>query len=63
MDNKEAQTLKGKKILVAVSGSIAAIKTPILVSNLVQAGAEVRCDGQGASRHVLWSDPRFRAHT
>ena len=36
-------TLSGKKILVAVTGSIAAIKAPILVSRLVKAGVEVRC--------------------
>ncbi len=36
-------SLSGKKILVAVTGSIAAVKTPILVSRLIKAGAEVRC--------------------
>lgn len=35
--------LKGRRVLVAVSGSIAAVKTPLLVSALVKAGAEVRC--------------------
>ena len=35
--------LKGRRVLVADSGSIAAVKTPLLVSGLVQAGAEVRC--------------------
>nr|ADD94886.1 phosphopantothenoylcysteine decarboxylase / phosphopantothenate cysteine ligase [uncultured marine bacterium MedDCM-OCT-S09-C166] len=30
-------------MLVAVSGSIAAVKTPLLVSALIKAGAEVRC--------------------
>ena len=35
--------LKGRRLLVAVSGSIAAVKTPLLVSALVKAGAEVRC--------------------
>ena len=35
--------LSGKKILVAVTGSIAAIKAPILVSRLIKAGVEVRC--------------------
>ncbi len=35
--------LSEKKILVAVSGSIAAVKAPILVSRLIKAGAEVRC--------------------
>ena len=36
-------SLSGKKILVAVTGSIAAVKSPILVSRLIKAGAEVRC--------------------
>ena len=36
-------SLSGKKILVAVTGSIAAVKAPILISRLIQAGAEVRC--------------------
>ncbi len=35
--------LSEKKILVAVTGSIAAVKAPILISRLVQAGAEVKC--------------------
>ena len=35
--------LSGKKILVAVTGSIAAVKTPILISRLIKAGAEVKC--------------------
>ena len=36
-------SLSGKKILVAVTGSIAAVKAPILVSRLIKTGAEVRC--------------------
>ena len=36
-------SLSGKKILVAVTGSIAAIKTPILISRLIKAGAQVKC--------------------
>ena len=39
----DAGALRGRRILVAASGSIAAVKTPVLVSGLVQAGAEVRC--------------------
>ena len=35
--------LAGKRILVAVSGSIAAVKVPLLVSALVKQGAQVRC--------------------
>ncbi len=31
------------RVLVAASGSIAAVKTPILVSSLIKAGAEVKC--------------------
>ncbi len=36
-------SLSGKKILVAVTGSIAAVKAPILVSRLIKAGVEVKC--------------------
>ena len=36
-------SLAGKKILVAVTGSIAAVKSPILISQLIKMGAEVRC--------------------
>ena len=39
----EPVVLQGRRILVAASGSIAAVKTPLLVSALVKAGAEVRC--------------------
>ena len=35
--------LVGRRILVAVCGSIAAVKLPRLVSSLVQQGAQVRC--------------------
>ncbi|CAI8169807.1 MAG: bifunctional phosphopantothenoylcysteine decarboxylase/phosphopantothenate--cysteine ligase CoaBC [Prochlorococcus sp.] len=43
MKNETAGTLAGRRLLVAASGSIAAVKTPLLVSALVKAGAEVRC--------------------
>ena len=36
-------SLSGKKIIVAVTGSIAAVKAPILISRLIKAGAEVKC--------------------
>lgn len=35
--------LAGRRILVAISGSIAAVKMPLVVSALVQRGAQVRC--------------------
>ena len=35
--------LQGRRLLVAASGSIAAVKTPLLVSALAKTGAEVRC--------------------
>ena len=35
--------LTGRRLLVAISGSIAAVKLPLVVSALVQLGAEVRC--------------------
>ena len=37
------EPLAGRRILVAGSGSIAAVKLPQLVSALVKRGAEVRC--------------------
>ena len=43
MKTKATHPLAGKKILVAASGSIAAVKTPLLVSSLIKSGAEVRC--------------------
>lgn len=35
--------LQGRRVVVAACGSIAAVKTPLLVSALVQEGAQVRC--------------------
>ncbi len=43
MKTETNSPLKGRRLLVAASGSIAAVKTPLLVSNLIKAGAEVRC--------------------
>ena len=43
MRTEVSTPLRGRRLLVAVSGSIAAVKTPLLVSALVKAGAEVRC--------------------
>ncbi|MCB4399907.1 bifunctional phosphopantothenoylcysteine decarboxylase/phosphopantothenate--cysteine ligase CoaBC [Synechococcus sp. MU1625] len=43
MRTDKASSLYGRRVLVAVSGSIAAVKTPLLVSALVKAGAEVCC--------------------
>ncbi|MBD2422333.1 bifunctional phosphopantothenoylcysteine decarboxylase/phosphopantothenate--cysteine ligase CoaBC [Cyanobium sp. FACHB-13342] len=38
-----ADPLAGRRILVGISGSIAAVKLPLVVSALAQRGAEVRC--------------------
>ena len=43
MKIEAARPLMGRRPLVAVTGSIAAVKTPLLVSALIKAGAEVRC--------------------
>ena len=43
MDIDLIQPLRGRRVLIAASGSIAAVKTPMLVSDLIKAGAEVRC--------------------
>ncbi len=45
--------LRGKRILIGVCGSIAAVKTPLLVSNLVKAGAEVRCIITPSATHLV----------
>ncbi|MBQ9586500.1 MAG: bifunctional phosphopantothenoylcysteine decarboxylase/phosphopantothenate--cysteine ligase CoaBC [Bacteroidales bacterium] len=42
--------LKGKHIIIGVTGGIAAYKTPMLVRLLVKAGAEVRC---AVTEHAL----------
>ena len=38
-----ADPLAGRRVLVGISGSIAAVKLPLVVSALAQRGAEVRC--------------------
>jgi phosphopantothenoylcysteine decarboxylase/phosphopantothenate--cysteine ligase len=38
-----ADPLSGRRILVGISGSIAAVKLPLVVSALAQRGADVRC--------------------
>ena len=43
MKIEETRPLEGRRLLIAASGSIAAVKTPTLVSTLIKAGAEVRC--------------------
>ncbi len=43
MKIEETYLLKGRRILVAACGSIAAVKTPLLISSLIKSGAEVRC--------------------
>ena len=46
-------SLAGRHVLVAASGSIAAVKTPLLVSALVKAGAEVRCLVTPSAEHLV----------
>ena len=43
MKTDSTKPLEGRRLLVAASGSVAAVKTPLLVSNLIKAGADVRC--------------------
>ncbi len=43
MKTEADNQLKGRRLLIATSGSIAAVKIPTLVSKLAKLGAEVRC--------------------
>ena len=43
MKTKGNSKLKEKKILVIATGSIAVVKIPLLISNLIKAGAKVKC--------------------
>ncbi len=43
MKTEAIRPLQGRRLLLAITGSIAAVKIPMLISNLVKAGAEVRC--------------------
>ncbi|MEB3254121.1 MAG: bifunctional phosphopantothenoylcysteine decarboxylase/phosphopantothenate--cysteine ligase CoaBC, partial [Synechococcus sp.] len=43
MRTEALKPLEGRRLLVGISGSIAAVKSPLLVSRLVKAGAQVRC--------------------
>ena len=43
MEFKNSNPIEGLNILLCVSGSIAAVKTPILLSNLIKKKANVRC--------------------
>ena len=45
--------LKGRRLLIAASGSIAAVKTPLLVSALIKAGAQVRCIITPSAAHLV----------
>lgn len=47
--------LTGKKILVGVTGSIAAYKSAYLVRELIRLGAEVRCILTPAARRIYYT--------
>ncbi len=53
MKIKEDNLLQGRRVLVAASGSIAAVKTPLLISSLIKAGAEVRCVITSSASHLV----------
>ncbi len=42
-ESRSFDPLAGRRVLVAITGSIAAVKLPQLVSALAQRGTEVRC--------------------
>ncbi len=43
MKIKKSSNLKGKKLLILITGSIAAVKVPLLISNLIKEGAQIKC--------------------
>ena len=45
--------LKGKKIILGITGSIATYKTPQMVRDLIKSGAEVRVVGTPASAEFV----------
>ncbi len=49
----ESETLSGKRIVVAVTGSIAAVRTVDLVRDLIRRGADVHCVMSPAARQIL----------
>ncbi|MCX6822109.1 MAG: bifunctional phosphopantothenoylcysteine decarboxylase/phosphopantothenate--cysteine ligase CoaBC [Candidatus Aenigmarchaeota archaeon] len=53
MLNIKSDILKGKKIVVCVTGSIAAIETPKLVRELRRMGAEVHCVMSDNSQQII----------
>ena len=53
MRTESASALQGRRLLVAVSGSIAAVKIPLLVSALIKSGAEVRCLVTPSAEHLV----------
>ena len=53
MSINDIHSLKGRRVLIAASGSIAAVKTPLLVSALIQAGASVKCVVTPSATHLV----------
>ncbi|MDP5123596.1 MAG: bifunctional phosphopantothenoylcysteine decarboxylase/phosphopantothenate--cysteine ligase CoaBC, partial [Cyanobium sp. MAG_04] len=53
MRTDPAHPLAGRRVLVGISGSIAAVKLPQVVSSLVQCGAEVRCLVTPSAAHLV----------
>jgi len=48
-----SETLSGKRIVVGVTGSIAAVRVPDLVRDLIRRQAEVHCVMSPAARQIL----------
>jgi len=53
MKTNELKVLENCKLLVIVTGSIAAVKTPLLISNLIKLGAEIRCVASPSASNLV----------
>ncbi len=53
MKTEFKSSFKDKRLIVAASGSIAAVKTPMLISSLVKAGAIIKCVLTPSAAHLV----------
>jgi phosphopantothenoylcysteine decarboxylase / phosphopantothenate---cysteine ligase len=53
ISSSSSEILKGKKILLVVTGSIAAIESPKIARELMRHGAKVFCVMSGSAQHII----------